>query len=260
MSENMIFCYSGSGNCLDMAIKIARLLGDTDIVMMRRAPVVTDATAAKRVGFIFPCYGGGLPGGVEEYVRSIKINPASYVFAVEQYAAYKGCGLYVIDSIVNLDYWYGVSNHCSAIWLFPHYLTMPMTTLAEAQLRTDAAALTVARSVQRMEKSAKKPPKNEAFRLESNMFGNINQKVNAAMTVNDDCIACGLCERLCPRENIKTESGKAVIGTNCIGCMACVEYCPQEAINVGKITVKRARYHNANVSAGELCEKIIHVD
>lgn len=57
MAENIIYCYSGGGNCLDMAKNIARELGDTDIVMMRSAPVKTDAREAKRVGFIFPCYG-----------------------------------------------------------------------------------------------------------------------------------------------------------------------------------------------------------
>ena len=60
MSENVIFCFSGSGNCLDIAKTIAKKLGDTDIVMMRREPAYTDASHAKRVGFIFPDYAGGL--------------------------------------------------------------------------------------------------------------------------------------------------------------------------------------------------------
>ena len=55
MSENIIYCYSGSGHCLNMAKSIASYLGDTDIVMMRAFPVKTDATEAKRVGFVFPC-------------------------------------------------------------------------------------------------------------------------------------------------------------------------------------------------------------
>ena len=57
MSKNVIFCYSGTGNCLDLAKNIAKGLGDTDIIMMRRAPVKTDVTDAERVGFIVPCYG-----------------------------------------------------------------------------------------------------------------------------------------------------------------------------------------------------------
>ena len=88
MSENVIFCYSGTGNCLDMAKTIARELGDTDIILMRREPAVTDVRDAKRVGFVFPCYGGGLPGGVEESLRKIRVGLTAYTFGVCQYAGY----------------------------------------------------------------------------------------------------------------------------------------------------------------------------
>ena len=54
MSKNVIFCYSGSGNCLDFAKNVAKGLGDTDIIMMRKAPAVTDVRDAQRVGFIVP--------------------------------------------------------------------------------------------------------------------------------------------------------------------------------------------------------------
>ena len=75
MSKNIIYCYSGAGHCLYMAKRIAKILGDTDIVMMRSFPAVTDAREAKRVGFIFSCMAGGLPGFVEEYVKAIEIAP-----------------------------------------------------------------------------------------------------------------------------------------------------------------------------------------
>lgn len=260
MSTNIIYCYSGSGNCLDMSKKIAAELGSTDIVLMRSYPAITDASGYKRVGFVFPCYGGGLPGDVESFVKDIRIDPFAYKFAVVQYAGYMGCGLHKIDEIVGLDYWSGISNHCSAIWLMPHYLTLPMTSLAKAQERSDEAAKKVAGAVRALKKSDRKPPKNAVFALESAGFADINRLINRKMNVNDRCIGCGQCVRLCPRGNIRLADGKATIGTSCIGCMACVEYCPKEAINVGRLTVKRERYHNANVSPEELSEKVIHVD
>ncbi len=260
MSENIIYCYSGSGNCLDMAKKIAKDLGDTDIVMMRHFPAITDASAYKRVGFISPCYGGGLPGVVEQYIKSIHISPDAYKFGIIQYAGYMGCGLHKIDNIVGLDYWTGLSNHCSAIWLMPHYLTIPPTSLKGAQKRSDNAAAKVAADVKAMVKSKTKPPKRIINAIESAGFGNINKLINSKMTVNDKCVGCGQCAKLCPKGNIRIADGKSTIGTDCIGCMACIEYCPNEAINVGKITVKRARFHNANVKATDLMEKVIHID
>ena len=260
MSTNVIYCYSGSGNCLDMAKKIATELGDTDIVMMRYFPEITDAGKYERVGFVVPCHGGGLPGGVEDYIRAIHISPNAYKFGVIQFAGYMGCGLHKIDDIVGLDYWCGMSNHCSAIWLMPHYLTVPPTTLKGAQKRSDKTALEVAADIKAMKKSAKKPPKRIINAIESSGFGDINKLINKMMKVNDKCVGCGQCTRLCPKGNIKLVDGKASIGTNCIGCMACIEYCPNEAINVGKITVKRARFHNSNVTAEDLMQKVIHID
>ena len=86
---------------------------------MRSAPVKTDAREAKRVGFIFPCYGGGLPGKVEEYAKTILISPDAYTFGIVQYAGYMGCGLYKLDRIRELDYWAGMSHQCTCIWLMP---------------------------------------------------------------------------------------------------------------------------------------------
>lgn len=122
MSKNVIFCYSGSGNCLDFAKNVAKGLGDTDIIMMRKAPMKTDVRDAERVGFIVPCYGGGLPGDVESFLGSIRISPDAYTFAVGQYAGYLGCGLHKIDKQFKLDLWTGLSHQCSCIWLFPHQL------------------------------------------------------------------------------------------------------------------------------------------
>ena len=51
-----------------------------------------------------------------------------------------------------------------------------------------------------------------------------------------------------------------MFGGNCIGCLSCVQYCPEEAINIGSITKRRARYHNANIKASDLTEKVIHID
>ncbi len=258
--KTAIYCYSGSGNCLDMSKKIAKELGNTDIIMMRAYPEIINATVYDRVGFIFPCHGGGLPGDVEKFVRNIRVSPDVYKFGVVQYAGYMGCGLHKLDEIFGLHYWNGISNHCSCIWLMPHALTIPPTTLKGAQKRSDKAAKNIAADIRAGVRSGKKPPKNTINAIESHGMVKINKLINGKMSVGDSCISCGQCVKLCPRENISIVNGRASIGTNCSGCMSCVEYCPTNAINIGSITLKRERFHNANIKATDLMQGVIHID
>ena len=59
----------------------------------------------------------------------------------------------------------------------------------------------------------------------------------------DACIGCGKCESLCPLHNIALKDGRPVWGKDCTHCMACIAYCPTEAIEYGKASVGKPRYH-----------------
>lgn len=260
MSETVIYCYSGTGNCLDLAKNIARTLGDTDIVMMRRAPAFTDARAAKRVGFVFPCYAGGLPEGVEESMRSVQVMPYTYKFAVCSCAGYAGNGLAVADEIFHLDYWRVVSHQCSCIWLFPHDLMFPPMTPDGAQKRSERIAQEIAQAVKQFEHKWKSPKKSPLFTLEHKAWSRLSAKKAEAFSVSSLCIGCGTCAKLCPRGNIKLVDRRPQFGTDCIQCLGCLQYCPQEAISLGAVSAQRERYHNPNVTADELIQSMIHID
>ena len=260
MSKNVIFCYSGSGNCLDIAKNIAKRLGDTDIVMMRAEPEVKDVRGAKRVGFVFPCYAGGLPGDVEKFVSELRVDPESYTFGVVSYAGYPGVGMAKINDIVPLNYWAGISHQCSCIWLMPHTLMLPMLDASRAQARSEKLAAKIADDVLYVKHLSGRPLSNPVNALEAKAWPMLSGKKAAKMTVTDSCVGCGQCARLCPRGNISIVNGRASIGTNCIGCLSCLQDCPKQAINMGGATVRRERYHNPNVSAADLCRKVIHID
>ncbi len=67
----------------------------------------------------------------------------------------------------------------------------------------------------------------------------------AKFTVNDDCIGCGLCEKICPRQAIELLDKKPVwIQPQCETCLACLHRCPAAAINYGKKTARNGRYQN----------------
>ena len=62
-------------------------------------------------------------------------------------------------------------------------------------------------------------------------------------TTSDACIGCGKCEKLCPLNNITLQNARPVWGTNCTQCMACICYCPTRAIEYGKKSAGKPRYH-----------------
>lgn len=260
MSKNVIFCYSGSGNCLDIAKNIAKCLTDTDIVMMRSEPEIKDVRGAKRVGFVFPCYAGGLPGDVEKFVSALKVDPESYTFGVVSFAGYPGVGLSRIHDIVPLDYWAGISHQCSCIWLLPHKLMLPPMNAESAQARSEKLAKKIGNDILYVKHLNGRPLSNPVNAIEAKGWPALSGKKAKKMTVRDACVGCGQCVKLCPRGNIELVNGKASIGTNCIGCLSCLQYCPKQAIDLGGATVKRERYHNVNVTADDLCRKVIHID
>ena len=65
----------------------------------------------------------------------------------------------------------------------------------------------------------------------------------AAFQVGDACIGCGQCADRCPMNNITIRAGRPVWGNECTHCMACICYCPTKAIEYGKKSVGKPRYH-----------------
>lgn len=52
------------------------------------------------------------------------------------------------------------------------------------------------------------------------------------LKVNNDCTKCGLCMKICPKENITADKeGKPRFGWKCMICMRCIYKCPVNAIS-----------------------------
>ncbi len=73
-----------------------------------------------------------------------------------------------------------------------------------------------------------------------------------AFWVDEKCNSCGVCEKTCPVRNIKMTDGKPVWLHHCEQCVACRQWCPQEAIQVGKKTAARKRYHQPDIQVQDI--------
>lgn len=75
------------------------------------------------------------------------------------------------------------------------------------------------------------------------------------LTVNDQCIRCDLCRRICPVNNISVINGLYVINQSCIACFACIQWCPMSSIQLGSHSLDDLgimHHHHPEVTADNL--------
>lgn len=77
-----------------------------------------------------------------------------------------------------------------------------------------------------------------------------------AYHITEDCIGCGICEKICPKGCFKVEDQKSNQDPKaCIMCMACIHACPTKAIQMNMPEKnKNARYRNENISICEIID------
>lgn len=66
---------------------------------------------------------------------------------------------------------------------------------------------------------------------------------SSVFTVSEACTGCGQCVRRCPTNSITLRDARPVWGKGCTHCMACICYCPTSAIEYGKKSLGKPRYH-----------------
>ncbi len=76
------------------------------------------------------------------------------------------------------------------------------------------------------------------------------------LKIGENCIGCGICEKVCPSGSIRVENGKAVhTPGNCQTCLACAHACPQKAIGMTVLEKNpQARYRNEHISLQEIIQ------
>jgi len=58
-----------------------------------------------------------------------------------------------------------------------------------------------------------------------------------------DCTFCEVCVKNCPVQNISIVDEEIIFGDQCIMCLRCIHQCPAEAIQIGKLTLGKFRWH-----------------
>jgi ferredoxin len=248
-----IYFYTGTGNSLWTARKIADHVDQSELVPLKRnreEPVRCDSG---RIGLVFPVHIWGLPPPVIDFVHRLEAHPGQYVFAVAVNAGQVAATLVQLEGLLRAK---GSQLSCGFSMDLPsNYIPWGGAISEEKQQAKFTAALEkckrIAATVSNNEEA---PPEKGPFLLNL-IFSMIYRKtlpnvakMDKSFSADEKCIACGICEKLCPARNIVITEGKPIWQHRCEQCFACLQWCPEEAIQHGKNTKNKKRYHHPEIS------------
>lgn len=253
MSKNIIFYFSGTGNSLKVAKDIAAAIEDCELILMGKSHKLSGAY--EKIGFVYPVYGGGMPGVVERFVKTLDllINKNSFIFAVCTSGSGKAGGLTNISKIIGGKG--GKLSYSGTIRCFSNYVGL-YAMGSDADNKAKAQTQATKQVIKDIKSLAVKPPyKNNPMVLLHGPFIKWLANRDKAFNVSEACNGCATCSKVCPAGNIKMQDGKPIFLHHCEQCMACIQWCPKEAINVKDITQNRGRYHHPDVKLSDMINK-----
>ncbi len=245
----MILCFSGTGNSRYIARRIAEALKDeiVDLNAKIKANDYSRVQTGSDLIVVTPTYAWRIPRIVSEWLSKTELTCAECVWFVMD------CGG-EIGNAAKYNRQFAAQKHLhymgtAQIVMPENYIAMfgapeveeAKRIVAEAEPDIDAAIAHIKAG------QSFPTPRNNLYGCV--MSGPVNPIFYqffvkaAAFRANDACIGCGHCVKNCPMNNIQLEDGKPIWGKDCTHCMACICYCPKKAIEYGKKSVGKPRYH-----------------
>jgi ferredoxin/flavodoxin len=250
LEKNIIFYFTGTGNSLVAARKIAVVLGNTELAGIPDH-FDADLSGYGRIGFVYPVYFGGVPLVVKNFVESLDIPAKAYLFAIATRGGIPQNGLKEMNALLaakgrELDYGTLLLMGANYILLYGKMSIADFVNRRAAKILPKLAA-----AIRDKEKRPCGLPKPGSMALTERARNKVHEAARS-YNVSDDCRSCEICQSVCPVGNIELKEGKPAFGANCEQCMACIQWCPREAINYKDKTQKRKRYHHPDIRYQDL--------
>ena len=234
---------------MQVAKNISSVLTYCELVAIRIGTSLQLPTGYERIGFVYPNYAGGPPKMVADFIRNMKLPEQGniYLFTVATYGGFSGRVIARAEQLLQRK---GQSfNYGAVIRSYPNMVTAyPMIRGAGFFVRlNNRKSKRVAKEI-----AAMKHKSISSVVPEKSMYEDFMSQIHDSdkgFYVNDDCISCEVCRKVCPANNITMCDGKPTFHHQCESCMACIQHCPKRAINDKDKTEKRGRYTNPNISA-----------
>lgn len=247
--ETMIFYFTGTGNSYDTALYFAKEQNDTliDITKaMKQQEFHYHIKEEESIGFIFPVYFYGLPEIVAQFIKKLQFELAQipYVYTVVTCGASTGsCAIQLNQLLiekgirVNASFSLVMGDNCVLFYDVTKQSELP--TILKASEEARRQMLDIVQKKQNFHEPKDKTSLAQRILYKSYDFCKSTKKFH----VTNDCMNCGLCEKICPVNAIEIlNSQPHWVKSKCIKCTACINRCPKAAIQYGRLTKKRHRY------------------
>ncbi|WP_432664937.1 EFR1 family ferrodoxin [Wukongibacter baidiensis] len=245
-----LFYFTASGNCLSVAKKLGGELYSIPKVLNEGPFSFED----EKIGIIFPCYVASTPTIVKEFLEKVELK-SDYFFGILTYGKTSGGALDHFKEIAKKN---GIEmSYLNSLLMVDNsikYYDMDQQIRDQHTKKIDENIDMIISDI----KSKRKYKKTSNFLMRHiSSFGHrmYNKEVgdyDKKFTVESHCNGCGVCQRVCPVNNIQV-NGHPEFKHKCIRCYACTHNCPQNAIRL-KGEKSRSRFRNENVQLKEIIE------
>lgn len=258
----MIFYFSGTGNSLYAAKVIAKSQGEKLVSIadeMKKNPSERVYVIAEKelIGFVYPIYAWAPPKIVLDFIHTMQITGMKrYVFSLNTCGSEEGNATQMLQKALlkkgmKLASAFSVSmpsNYVIGEDVEPQAVQQEKLSQASQKIEQINVILTNRKTDVFELQRGDKPNFKTIF---INPLFNVFARRTKPFSVTDDCIHCGLCEKICPVHTI-TLKQKPVWGKACTQCLGCINRCPVQAIQYGNTTKNRGRYSHPDMKSSDL--------
>lgn len=252
MKQSMYY-FSGTGNTLAMTRYFAKELKADLVQNVVDALKEEKLPEADTVGIFFPIYAYRPPKIVVRFLKRVRKEfKNSYIYVIAT------CGGGPGSVLQNTQRYLGRGVLDAGFTISMPFNFLPFGDVPDS--KREAELLTKAQQKATAIISLIKKRTTEIEPMASKFKSYIHPGIMYGLTYlllpwmdlgfkhSDACGACGKCAKLCPVENIRMKKGKPTWHQKCEQCWGCLHWCPQKAIQYGKTTVNKGRYHHPEIT------------
>lgn len=258
-----LFYYSGTGNTLHVAREIQKRVSNTKLI-----PTVSlldkDKFECKcdSAGILFPINAFSIPRVVEDLLKKADFSKCSYVFALSTRLCAKSVFekiegiLKKNNSFLNGEFSVETPENYLKVFPIPDEKEIKrMEEKLQRELDGICEKIKDQKDYFQRDKGALRVVSKTLFPIVRFLYNKTNYfNFENKFFVDDKCISCGTCEKICLSGKIILKEGKPFWQkeVECYKCLACINFCPAQAIQNGKKTSDKGRYTNPFITAEDI--------